>query len=398
MTTDLKNKVLSHMARLIDQRRVQLIASNIEDLAQADPADLAMYDRLKIDDKKVESMIRSLQDTIMQPDPIGRDRYEFHHPQGMRIVNRTAPFGTILIIYESRPDVTIEAAALAFKADNTILLKGGKEARSSNLYLVALWHESLSAYDINTDKIQYLDYTREQTSELLKTSGTRIDLVVPRGGDALIEMVRSLSTAPVLVSGRGNNFVYIHEDADIDMAIEIVINSKMHKISVCNATDKVLFDRNHPQHGIIITRLIDKLHAVECEVLVDKTLEDKALQSNLTIVQGENIWYEEFLAKKIMFSLVDGLEDAIAKINTYSGGHTAVIVSNDSEVATKFMESIDAASVIHNASSRYTDGGQFGLGAELAISTDKLHHRGPLGLDHLVTNKWYVYGQGQVRY
>ena len=171
----------------------------------------------------------------------------------------------------------------------------------------------------------------------------------------------------------------------------------MHKISVCNATDKVLFDRNHPQHGIIITRLIDKLHAVECEVLVDKTLEDKALQSNLTIVQGENIWYEEFLAKKIMFSLIDGLEDAIAKINTYSGGHTAVIVSNDSEVATKFMESIDAASVIHNASSRYTDGGQFGLGAELAISTDKLHHRGPLGLDHLVTNKWYVYGQGQVR-
>ena len=385
------------MARLIDQRRVQLIASNIEDLAQADPADLAMYDRLKIDDKKVESMIRSLQDTIMQPDPIGRDRYEFHHPQGMRIVNRTAPFGTILIIYESRPDVTIEAAALAFKADNTILLKGCKEARSSNLYLVALWHESLSAYDINTDKIQYLDYTREQTSELLKTSGTRIDLVVPRGGDALIEMVRSLSTAPVLVSGRGNNFVYIHEDADIDMAIEIVINSKMHKISVCNATDKVLFDRNHPQHGIIITRLIDKLHAVECEVLVDKTLEDKALQSNLTIVQGEDIWYEEFLAKKIMFSLIDGLEDAIAKINTYSGGHTAVIVSNDSEVATKFMESIDAASVIHNASSRYTDGGQFGLGAELAISTDKLHHRGPLGLDHLVTNKWYVYGQGQVR-
>lgn len=397
MVTELKNKVLRSMADLTALFKSDLFQANAIDLSQADSTDLALYDRLKIDEKKVQGMIQSLNDTIRLDDPVGKEKYRYTHPQGMEIINRTAPFGTILIIYESRPDVTVEAAALAFKAGSKILLKGGKEARLSNLFLVSLWHQALAANGLDTSMIQYLDYTREQTNQLLKSSDQKIDLVVPRGGEALIQMVKSLSTAPVLVSGRGNNFIYVHQDADTAMAIEIILNSKLHKISVCNATDKVLINTHLEGYSDFIKKLSQALIHEECELWGDGTLRDTIPGLPIQIDTEDAILYEEFLAKKIMFSLVDNMDAAIEKINTYSGGHTAVIITADTSIANHFMENIDAASVIHNASSRYTDGGQFGLGAELAISTDKLHHRGPLGLEQLVTNKWYVYGDGQVR-
>lgn len=395
MKSELKNKVLEHMANLLEQNRLALKEVNKMDMLSADPADLAMYDRLKIDDQKIDSMIQSLQETVKQEDPVGKEKYSFQHPQGMNIVNRTAPFGTILIIYESRPDVTIEAAAIAFKAGNRILLKGGKEARQSNLLLVDYWHQSLQKTGLDLMGIQYLDYTREQTTELLRSSHHKIDLVVPRGGDALIAMVKSLSSAPVLVSGRGNNFIYVHEDADVQKAKSIILNSKLHKISVCNATDKVLINKNLPECKSFILSIAHSLIESGCELWGDASLNQWV--NKIHIAKDDQIMYEEFLAKKILFALVETSNDAIDTINRYSGGHTAVIITEDTAAAGQFMEKVDAASVIHNASSRYTDGGQFGLGAELAISTDKLHHRGPLGLDHLVTNKWYVYGNGQIR-
>jgi glutamate-5-semialdehyde dehydrogenase len=398
MTTEIKNSVLARMASLLTAHKAELMAANEADLSSAPKDDPTIIDRLKIDDKKIEGMIQSLNDTISKPDPIGVTRYEYQHPQGMRIVNRTAPFGTILIIYESRPDVTIEAAALAFKAGNTILLKGGKEARRSNLLLVKYWHQALVENKLDTDLIQYLDYTRDQTTALLQSSSTHIDLVVPRGGDALIDMVKSLSSAPVLVSGRGNNFIYVHAQADLQKALDIIVNSKLHKISVCNAADKVLFDRSIPTLIPFIHSVYDIMKKSGVELVGDESVTQTVPDLNINIDASEQILYEEFLAKKIMFGIVHDAEEAIQKINKYSGGHTAVIITRDKAVADQFMESVDAASVIHNASSRYTDGGQFGLGAELAISTDKLHHRGPLGLDHLVTNKWYVYGDGQVRH
>jgi glutamate-5-semialdehyde dehydrogenase len=204
-----------------------------------------------------------------------------------------------------------------------------------------------------------------------------------------------MSSAPVLVSGRGNNFVYLDADADLVKAKSIILNGKLNKISVCNATDKVLFDKNIPGWEAFLKELILALNDAGCQVIGDASL--ISFLSPAQIDPGEEILYEEFLAPKIFLSIVDGRHTAIQKINTFSGGHTAVIVTEDQASAEDFMDSIDAASVIHNASSRYTDGGQFGLGAELAISTDKLHHRGPLGLEHLVTNKWYVYGDGQIR-
>lgn len=396
MALELKNEVLNSMINLLLQHKAELISVNEHDMIGADNSDVALYDRLKIDEKKFKGMIQSLSDTIGKKDPVGIERYHYQHGQGLKIVNRSAPFGTILIIYESRPDVTIEAAALAFKAGSKILLKGGKEARNSNLFLVSLWQQALMENNLKTDLIQYLDYSREQTNDLLRSSKKKIDLIVPRGGDGLIEMVKSLASAPVLVSGRGNNFIYVHEDADLDKSVEIIYNSKLNKISVCNATDKVLFNKNLPDYQSFIKRVSQKLIDSECEVMADSTF-SKISMIGIPINDDENILYEEFLSKKIMFSLVDSLDEAIGVINKYSGGHTAVILTEDNFSAAKFMEEVDAASVIHNASSRYTDGGQFGLGAELAISTDKLHHRGPLGLDHLVTNKWYVYGDGQIR-
>jgi len=397
MNIEIKNNVLAHMSALLKDNMESLQQANALDLAGADQSDLTIYDRLKIDNKKMDGMIQSLKDTIDQPDPVGQEKYHYHHPQGMEIYNRTAPFGTILIIYESRPDVTLEAAALAFKAGNKILLKGGKEARNSNIVLVDLWRQALMLFGIDQNYIQYLDYSREQTMDLLQSSNKHIDLVVPRGGDQLIAMVKKYSSAPVLVSGRGNNFIYIHAKADLVKAIEIILNSKLHKISVCNAADKILIDRGLPNREEFTEQIITALHSSGVEIMGDQTLARQKEVLNIEIIRDEAVWYEEFLAKKILFAEIDGLEQAINKINQYSGHHTAVIVTEDDQAASRFMEDVDAASVIHNASSRYTDGGQFGLGAELAISTDKLHHRGPLGLNQLVTNKWYVYGNGQVR-
>lgn len=385
------------MSSLLKDNMETLLQANDMDLRAADQSDLAIYDRLKIDGKKIDGMIQSLIETIDQPDPVGQEKYHYHHPQGMEIYNRTAPFGTILIIYESRPDVTIEAAALAFKAGNKILLKGGKEARNSNIFLVELWRKALVHFGIDPGYIQYLDYSREQTMELLQSSEKQVDLVVPRGGDQLIALVKKHSSAPVLVSGRGNNFIYVHAQADPFKAMEIILNSKLHKISVCNAADKILIDGNLPDKAQFIEQTIAALQSFQVEIVGEQALAEKMEHLNIEIIRDEAIWYEEFLAKKILFAEIEGLEQAIHKINQYSGHHTAVIITEEDQAASRFMEEVDAASVIHNASSRYTDGGQFGLGAELAISTDKLHHRGPLGLNQLVTNKWFVYGNGQVR-
>lgn len=397
MDVSIKNEVLAAMIRLVERNRAGLLEANQLDLESGNRDDLTLFDRLKIDDQKIGAMIQSLEETMALTDPVGIEKYHYHHPQGMEIYNRSAPFGTILIIYESRPDVTVEAAALAFKAGNKILLKGGKEARNSNLFLVSLWQRALAECGLDSSFILYLDYSREQTFDLLKSSAGKIDLVVPRGGDQLIEMVKAHASAPVLVSGRGNNFIYVHDQADPSMALGLILNSKLQKISVCNAADKVLIDRHLPQMDDFCEQLAAALIHEEVSILADQSLEGLRSSYSVEIADQEKLWYEEFLARRIMLGTVRDLDEAIQKINKYSGGHTAVIITGDPEAAARFMEAVDAASVIHNASSRFTDGGQFGLGAELAISTDKLHHRGPLGLNQLVTNKWYVYGKGQIR-
>lgn len=395
LNTDIKNKVLDKVIELLDERREQIIAANKRDLEAFNKEDRAMYDRLIVDDKKVDGMIQAVQEVRDQDDPVGKVISEINKEDGLKIVNKTAPFGTIMIIYESRPDVTVEAAVLAFKANNKILLKGGKEAIHSNEALVAIWHEALKLYDLPVDYVKLLKLQRAETQGFLKNPPVQIDLIVPRGGERLIQFVKENANCPVLVSGRGNNFIYVDHTADWEQTIKVILNAKTDKISACNALDKILLDQRLPDLDKKLIHLQKTLHEFEVELLVDQQV--KEVLGNEPLIENEDTWYEEFLALKACVALVSDEMEAIEKINKYSGGHSSAIMTTDMQKAEAFMEQVDSGAVYHNASTRFTDGGQMGVGAELAISTDKLHHRGPLGLEQLVTNKYYVYGQGHVR-
>jgi glutamate-5-semialdehyde dehydrogenase len=381
------------MAELLEQERANLIAINKGDLEAYNGDDISMYDRLKVDDAKVDEMIKAAKHLASQNDPVGVERFSFTHDNGMQVYNKTASFGTVLIIYESRPDVTVEAAGIAFKSGNKILLKGGKESLLSNLKIVELWHQALKEQGASTDWVEYLQFNRTETQAFLEKPTQRVDLIVPRGGERLIAFVKQHAACPVIVSGRGNNFVYVHQEANTDEAIDVIMNGKS-KISACNAIDKVLIDENLQNKESFVNNLISKLQESNIEVLGDDSISKRY---NLEGITSEDIWYEEFLDYKILIGEIDSNSEAIAKINRYSGGHSAAIITKNEAEAKTFMENVDCAAVYHNASTRFTDGGQLGLGGELAISTDKLHQRGPIGLQHLVTNKWYVHGNGQIR-
>ena len=395
LNTDIKNKVLDSMISIIDQRREEILEANKKDLEAFNRDDQALYDRLVVNDKKIAGMIQAIQEVRNQDDPVSQEISNVTLDSGLNIINKTAPFGTILIIYESRPDVTIEAAVLAFKANNKILLKGGKEAYNSNIVLVDCWKQALRENNLSEDWITMLQLNREETQEFLRNPDQPLDLIVPRGGERLIAFVKQHAQCAVLVSGRGNNFLYVHPEADWKKTVEVIINAKTDKISGCNALDKVLVDKNLPNYEPRIKELKDILENKGVEVLADP--KSKEVLSITSVIPNEDTWYEEFLAMKIVLGAVESMDEAITKINTYSGGHSSAILTENASVAQIFMENIDTAAVYHNASTRFTDGGQMGVGAELAISTDKLHHRGPLGLKQLVTNKYYVYGNGHVR-
>lgn len=394
LTIEERNAVLLSMANLVEKKKQTILEANKIDLEQYSGEDLAMEDRLKVDESKIEGMIHSLKHLASQKDPLGVERFKFTHENGMQVYNKTAPFGTVMIIYESRPDVTVEAAGIAFKSGNKILLKGGKESLNSNLAIVALWHQALEEHNISPVWIAYLQFDRKQTQAFLKQPDQPVDIVVPRGGERLIDFVKQNSSAQVIVSGRGNNFVYVHDKADLDIAQNIILNGKTGKISACNALDNVLIDSNLPNRQEFIKNILDKLSENNIQVIADTSLQEF---DKTQPIESEDQWYEEFLDYKILIGEVNSLSEAIAKINKYSGGHSGTIVSMDNKAAQQFMDAVDNAAVYHNVSTRFTDGGQFGLGGELAISTDKLHQRGPIGLQHLVTNKWYVHGNGQIR-
>ena len=389
-----RNAVLNRMAELLEQERTNIKTVNQQDLINYSGEDLAMEKRLLVDDAKIDGMILSMQQLASQEDPIGVERFNFDHENGMKIINKTAAFGTIMIIYESRPDVTVEAGGIAFKSGNKILLKGGKESLLSNLKIVSLWHQALEENKISTDWVEYLNYNRVETQAFLEKPTQKVDLIVPRGGEQLIAFTKKHATCPVIVSGRGNNFVYVNKEADLQKALQIIINGKTTNIGVCNALDKVLIDSNLENWQAFAANLVTELQKYKVIILGDTAF---AKATQVSTIENEEIWYEEFLNYKIVFGIVDSNEEAIAKINKYCGGHSATIITNNDDIALEFMEQVDCAAVYQNASTRFTDGGQFGLGGELAISTDKLHQRGPIGLQHLVTNKWYIYGDGQIR-
>lgn len=394
MVISSKNNVLLGLADLLKRNKSEILRKNALDMDSFADMDESMKDRLKVDENKVDGMIRSLREVAEQEDPEGRILYDFTRSDGLRIVNRSVPFGTILIIYESRPDVTIEAAATAFKAGNRILLKGGKESFLTNTYLTELWQQSLSANGFDAYFVEYLNLSRNETQQLIRENTRNVDIIIPRGGDKLINFVTENSSVPVIVSGRGNNFMYVDDNCDTEIAARLIINGKK-RISVCNALDKVLVNENLPELAEKISGFVSQLQGKGIEVWGDKKA--ASVCSRIQETNDEAVLFEEFMAPKIYFSLVGDMNKAVDMINRYSGGHSAVIVTQDESKADIFMQKVDCAAVYHNASTRFTDGGQFGVGGEIAISTQKLHFRGPLGTQELVTNKWFVYGDGQIR-
>ena len=395
LSTEIKNNVLQCMERILDENRKAILDANKKDLDLFNLEDQAMYDRLIVTDAKIDGMITSIKEVRSQEDPVSKTISTKSLENGLEINNRTAPFGTIMIIYESRPDVTIEAAVLAFKANNKIFLKGGKEALHSNTILTELWHQALEENGLSKNYIQQLVLNREETQMFLKNPPEKLDLIVPRGGERLINFVKQNATGAVLVSGRGNNFLYVDENADWEKSVKVILNAKTAKISACNALDKILISSKIDNYTEKLKDLYKLLQVNGVETLVDNDVNILIEGSNL--IKDASVWKEEFLAMKCCLGAVDSLDEAIEKINLNSGGHSATIMTCNKESAMQFMEEVDCAAVYQNASTRFTDGGQMGVGAELAISTDKLHHRGPLGLKQLVTNKYYVFGDGQIR-
>ena len=383
------------MIDALNKNKQGIIEANKKDLDAFNKDDQALYDRLIVNEAKVDDMIRAVQEVKDQDDPVGKVKSSRKLDSGLEIINKTDPFGTILIIYESRPDVTIEAAVLAFKANNKILLKGGKEAYHSNIALENCWHEALEANGVSKDWINLMHLDRNATQEFLRNPDEKLDLIVPRGGERLIGFVKEHAQCAVLVSGRGNNFLYVSPSADWEMSKKVIINAKTDKISGCNALDKVLLDKNLPDLSTRIKDLVQTMKSAQVSVVGDKVVEEHA--QDVEKIEDDALWKEEFLAMRILIAVCDDIDHAIEVINENSGKHSSVIMTKDKKEAEKYMQEIDAAAVYQNASSRFTDGGQMGVGAELAISTDKLHHRGPLGLEQLVTNKYYVFGDGHIR-
>ena len=395
LETTIKNNVLTSMTKILDENREALLKANKRDLDAFNKEDQAMFDRLILNDQKIDGMIKAINEVKAQEDPVNQIISDITLENGLKVTNKTAPFGTIMIIYESRPDVTVEAAVLAFKSNNRILLKGGKEALYSNKILVDFWHKALTENNLSEDYIKFLQMDRTETQEFLRNPTEQLDLIVPRGGERLISFVKEHATCAVLISGRGNNFIYVDESADWNKTLAVIINAKTAKISACNALDKILINKSIEGYESKLKDLQTVLKEKKVTILVDKSV--KEVLTDEALIPEESVWKEEFLALKCCIGAVENLDEATEMINKYSGGHSAAIMTTNDENADNFMQQVDCAAVYKNSSTRFTDGGQLGVGAELAISTDKLHHRGPLGLKKLVTNKYYIIGDGNVR-
>src|SRR5690554_4574906 len=314
LDTKTKNNVLQSMMNIIDSKREEILAENKKDLDAFERDDQALYDRLVVDQDKIDGMIKAIREVKEQEDPVGKNISEMKLENGLEIINKTDPFGTIMIIYESRPDVTIEAAVLAFKANNKILLKGGKEAINSNLILEKCWHEALEENGLSKDWIKLLHLKREETQEFLRNPTEKIDLIVPRGGERLIKFVKDHATCAVLISGRGNNFLYVAKDADWEKTVKVIVNAKTDKISGCNALDKVLIDKRLPNYDTKLKDLQAILHNLEVELLVDEKVGN--ILTDEAKIENEDTWYEEFLAMKMVIAEAENEDDAIDMINT----------------------------------------------------------------------------------
>ncbi|MDZ5560429.1 glutamate-5-semialdehyde dehydrogenase [Enterococcus cecorum] len=394
LSTKEKNQILNQMAEALEANTQKIIAANQKDLAKADDYGIkeTMKDRLRLDEARIQEMANGIRQVATLPDPIGNVDKMWQNADELTIGAKRVPLGVVGMIYESRPNVTTDAASLCFKTGNAVILRGGKEAFYSNQLLVEIMQAVLAQNDIHPGAIQFVDdISREVVQEMMRLNDY-LDVLIPRGGAGLIQNVKNHATVPVIETGTGNNHVYIDKDANLEMAVKITMNAKTQRPSVCNAIETLLVHKDVASEVLPI--LEKELLAKNVEIRADqKALAYLTQASEAT--QAD--WETEFLDYILAIKVVDSLEEAISHINKYNTKHSEAIVTENYSAAQKFLNEVDAAAVYVNASTRFTDGFVFGFGAEIGISTQKLHARGPMGLDALTSIKYIIYGQGQVR-
>lgn len=395
-STIVKNNALSAIADALVENADKILEANKLDLANAKENGVreAMMDRLKLTKERIEDMAEGVRQVIALSDPIGETVKMWKRPNGLNIGQRRVPMGVIAIIYEARPNVTVDAAALCVKTSNAVILRGGKDAINSNKALMNVMQKAAYSVGLPEGSINLIeDTTRETSMELMKMNGY-IDMLIPRGGAGLIKAVVQNATVPVVETAAGNCHVYVDGECDIDMAIKILINAKTSRPAVCNSAETLLVDK----------AVADKFLPLAFKELQDRNVEIRGCEKCREICPNMNVkeaseqdWYEEYDDYIMAVKVVDGIDEAISHINKYNTKHSEAIVTTNYNKAQKFLEEVDAAAVYVNASTRFTDGFEFGFGAEIGISTQKMHARGPMGLEQLTTIKYVVYGDGQVR-
>ncbi|SEW27319.1 glutamate-5-semialdehyde dehydrogenase [[Clostridium] fimetarium] len=389
-----KNDALTSVANAILQNKIYIVEANNVDIENAKRNGMkpALVDRLTLTEARLNGMAEGLFQLVGLEDPIGEVISMKKRPNGLIIGNKRVPLGVIAIIYESRPNVTADAFGLCFKSGNAVILRGGSDAIHSNIAIVKVITDALNSVRADTNSIQLITDTNHEVVKELMHLNKYIDVIIPRGGAGLIKTVVENSTIPVIETGTGNCHVYVDESADFEMALDIIYNAKTQRIGVCNACESLVI--NKAIADAFIPKVIDRLSEKNVEVRGDEL--SQTIDSRVVLASEED-WGKEYLDYIISIKIVNDIDEAIAHINKYNTKHSESIITKDYDNSQKFLNEIDAAAVYVNASTRFTDGFEFGFGAEIGISTQKLHARGPMGLKELTTNKYIIYGNGQVR-
>ncbi|MCM8806859.1 MAG: glutamate-5-semialdehyde dehydrogenase [Candidatus Omnitrophica bacterium] len=389
-----KNTFLETLVQKIIENKEKIIKTNEKDVNECIKKNYssAFIDRLKLDEKRVNKMVKAIEDVIKLPDPVGSKIWETVRPNGLKIEKIRVPIGVIGIIYESRPDVTIEASILCIKSGNAVILRGGKEAKRTNLKLIEIMKESLRENQIPEDTVNLITLGGRKAVKYILKLYQYIDLIIPRGGESLIKTVVENSYIPVIKHYAGVCHTYVDKDANIEMALKVVLNAKVQRPATCNATETLLVHKNIAE--IFLPKMAQLFEKYNVEMR--GCTETRKILPYIKEATEED-WYTEYLDLIISIKIVNSLEEAIEHINKYGTHHSDAIITENKEAAEKFLKEVDSAAVYHNASTRFTDGGEFGLGAEIGISTDKIHARGPMGLEELTSYKYVIYGNGQIR-
>jgi glutamate-5-semialdehyde dehydrogenase len=393
-TTEEKNRALNRIADALCENAEKIVEANCIDIENGKKNGLSesLLDRLKLNSKRIEGMAKGVKDVAKLPDPVGRILREITRPNGLMIKKVSTPIGVIGVIFEARPNVTSDAAALCLKSGNTVILRGGKEAINSNKAITKIMREAVKKAGMPEDIIQLVEDTSRDSANELMRMNQYVDVLIPRGGAGLIQAVVKNATVPVIETGVGNCHIYVDKEADIDMAADIVFNAKTDRVSVCNAAESLLIHKDIAKEALAKIKV--KLDEKSVELVGDN--QAVGLIDGIGMAD-ESDWGTEYLDYKMSVKIVESLDEAITHIYQYSTGHSECIVTKDECAAEEFLNRVDSAAVYVNASTRFTDGGEFGFGAEIGISTQKLHARGPIGLPELQSFKYKIYGNGQIR-